>query len=390
MSGYPLIRIDELNPAAPSRSHVLPAMLGGAAAALTVDQILGLATVGDVQGLDDAFGDILAAIELKDDILQPQTAVASAATVDLAAIPSKSIRITGTNQILSFGAASQGLVKFIRFAASLTLTHGNDLLLPNGGANIVTEANDACLAISVVGTNSWVVTHYMRASGNPVRGGNLLRINRITSSTTFTPLASAKRLWVRGVGGGGGGGGVDGQTGAGTMRAVSAAGNGGAWFDFFVEQAELAGSYTVTIGAAGTGGVGGGGGNGGAGGQTSITDGTRTATAAGGSGGAGMVATEGNAAATQGARTNATLTGFVGIASSSDMATQCAIVGGWPASTSKPGGSPFGSGGSHGQPGTAASGYGAGGGSSTASASDTTNYVGGAGSPGYVEIWEFG
>lgn len=94
-----------------------------------------------------------------------ETDVASATTCNIAAstVLTLKVNITGTTTITSFGTAAKKL-RFIRFAAALTLTHnGTSLILP-GGANITTAAGDTCTAMSDTSGN-WRVYNYQRASG---------------------------------------------------------------------------------------------------------------------------------------------------------------------------------------------------------------------------------
>ena len=92
--------------------------------------------------------------------------VASAATANLSAT-SSNVRITGTTAITSFGTADSGILRFIRFAAALTLTHNATSLILPGAANITTAAGDTAIAISL-GSGNWVVVNYVRAAGLPV------------------------------------------------------------------------------------------------------------------------------------------------------------------------------------------------------------------------------
>jgi hypothetical protein len=98
------------------------------------------------------------------DVLQPFVDLASAATVNFGAQNSQNIRITGTVGITSFGTAAAGTVRNLRFAGALTLTHNaTSLILPNGGANVVTAAGDALTAVSL-GSGNWYVLNYQRAT----------------------------------------------------------------------------------------------------------------------------------------------------------------------------------------------------------------------------------
>jgi hypothetical protein len=93
--------------------------------------------------------------------------VASAATTDLGAVTSDKVRITGTTRITSFGTIAAGILKHIRFAGALTLTHNATSLILPGGANIATAADDRAIAVSL-GSGNWIVVAYIRASGLPV------------------------------------------------------------------------------------------------------------------------------------------------------------------------------------------------------------------------------
>ncbi len=68
--------------------------------------------------------------------------VASASTVDVGAQAGRSFAVTGTTTITSFGVANNGVLKSVRFAGILTLTHSSNLRLP-GSANVTTADGDA-------------------------------------------------------------------------------------------------------------------------------------------------------------------------------------------------------------------------------------------------------
>lgn len=218
--------------------------------------------------------------------------------------------------------------------------------------------------------------------GVAIGGKRLKAITRITASTTYNTPAGVTALLVKAVGAGGGGGGGDSTAGYG----VGGGGGGGAYGEVWV--ASPASSYAVGIGSAGGGG-GGSGASGSAGGDTTFgallnlgggsggggqTQGTTTAVAAGGA--AGTVTTGGD-------RSHDGFRGGDGIR----FAGSPRISGGGA-------NGPFGAGGGSivynntgsNQGGRSASGYGAGGGGAVAGNADQS---GGAGSPGYVEVWEF-
>ena len=96
-----------------------------------------------------------------------QADVASGATVDLGAETTDHVQITGATTITSFGTVATGVHKTVRFAAALTLTHNGTTLILPGGIDITTAANDVLECYSL-GTGSWIVTHYTRATGEAV------------------------------------------------------------------------------------------------------------------------------------------------------------------------------------------------------------------------------
>ncbi len=99
----------------------------------------------------------------------PWVDLASATTTDLGAQTTDNLRITGTTTITSFGTTANGVTRNLRFAAALTLTHNATSLILPGGANIITEAGDTAIAISL-GSGNWVVVNYMPASGYGLPG----------------------------------------------------------------------------------------------------------------------------------------------------------------------------------------------------------------------------
>ena len=99
----------------------------------------------------------------KDGITDDFTDVASASTVDLGAVASRNVRVTGTTTITAFGTVAAGTEKTVRFAAALTLTHHSTSLILPGGVSIVTVAGDVLRAISL-GSGNWVVVHYTPAT----------------------------------------------------------------------------------------------------------------------------------------------------------------------------------------------------------------------------------
>ena len=98
--------------------------------------------------------------------------VASATTTDLGSSTSNIVRITGTNNITSFGTTYKGPL-FVRFQDSLILSSTATLILPSG-LSIQTAAGDSCVVVpkATAGVpDGWQVVSYTRASGGSVVAG---------------------------------------------------------------------------------------------------------------------------------------------------------------------------------------------------------------------------
>ena len=93
--------------------------------------------------------------------------VASAATTPIGAALSANVTITGVVTITAFDTVIAGIVRFVKFAGVLTLTHnGTSLILP-GAANITTSAGDQAIFRSL-GSGNWECLSYefVSASGD--------------------------------------------------------------------------------------------------------------------------------------------------------------------------------------------------------------------------------
>lgn len=140
--------------------------------------------------------DLMTPLRVKQATMQAQANLASATTTNLGSLSSQVIRITGTTTITSFGTVDAGIRKTIVFAAALTLTNNaTSLILPNGGANIVTTANDSCEAISL-GSGNWRVVQYQYYS--PVSQRDALGVGYYTgSSASLTSYPLSELLFVQ-------------------------------------------------------------------------------------------------------------------------------------------------------------------------------------------------
>lgn len=124
------------------------------------------------------------------------TNIASAATVDLGAVPQSLINVTGTTTITSFGSASLlGTVKLVRFTGSLTLTYNATSLQIPGAANITTQAGDQALLVSLCCGN-WTVFAYSPVSGQAISNpavpvGSIIAYGGLTAPANYAFTSGA-------------------------------------------------------------------------------------------------------------------------------------------------------------------------------------------------------
>jgi hypothetical protein len=104
--------------------------------------------------------------------------IASATTTNIGAATGNFVHVTGTTTITGLGTITAGVVRIVRFAGILTLTHNATSLILPSGANITTAANDVAVFVSE-GSGNWRCVSYERASGAPLIGTSSL-------STTVT------------------------------------------------------------------------------------------------------------------------------------------------------------------------------------------------------------
>lgn len=117
--------------------------------------------------------------------------VASAATVDLSAVTTDDINITGTTTITAFTIASGRSVR-ARFNASLTLTN-NASIVTQSGANIITRAGDTCILVATA-ANTVSVQNYTRA--NPIALQSSVATTSGTSVDVTGIPADANRVTI--------------------------------------------------------------------------------------------------------------------------------------------------------------------------------------------------
>lgn len=104
--------------------------------------------------------------------------------------------ITGSNAITSIGTKGVGTLVLLRFAAALTLTHDNDNIELQTGANITTAAGDTVFAHEHA-SGKWRLTNYARADGTALVSstgvvkqvvGSATLAGSTTNSTSFVDV----------------------------------------------------------------------------------------------------------------------------------------------------------------------------------------------------------
>lgn len=96
------------------------------------------------------------------------TNVASSSTTNIATATGEFVQVTGTATITSFGAATPGTVRHVRFTGAGTITHNATTLILPGGANIIRADNDTAIFRSIAGDDGWICISYKRANGRAI------------------------------------------------------------------------------------------------------------------------------------------------------------------------------------------------------------------------------
>jgi hypothetical protein len=215
--------------------------------------------------------------------LPGEASIASATTTNLGSVAETRVLVTGTTTILSFGS-QPNLIKIVRFADALVLTHNATTMVLPGNANITTAAGDIAAFVSDASGN-WRCIWYQRAALGPRLAP---RVSTYSSSGSHAVHPNATHLWIYCVAGGGGGG--SGASGDNTANRGGGGGGGAggrasAWF----RTTDLATTLGVTVGVGGNGGTGvtgnTNGNNGNPGSASLVSSSSVTIVAAGGAGG---------------------------------------------------------------------------------------------------------
>jgi hypothetical protein len=119
--------------------------------------------------------------------------LASASTVNLGSVASQAVSITGTVSVTSFGTVKAGTVKLVKLPAGLTIVYNATSMILPGSADILAEANDSALMLSL-GSGNWQCLLYSRFSTPP--SGALPIANGGTGATTASAARDALGLKI--------------------------------------------------------------------------------------------------------------------------------------------------------------------------------------------------
>jgi hypothetical protein len=134
-----------------------------------------------------------------EDLVVGNSTIASAATVDLGAVRSQAITISGTTPVASFGtSAVTGVVKFVRLSGAVPFTNGANLVLP-GGQDIQGYSGDSFIA-SYEGSSVWRVLNYTRAAAQTHGDATDVSNSAVTESDLMSYTLPAGRLAHNGAG----------------------------------------------------------------------------------------------------------------------------------------------------------------------------------------------
>ena len=270
------------------------------------DNVSGIGTL-DTTGTVTGGADIVATTDVTvgEDLVEPDWVdLASATSTAIGGAAGRKVNITGTTTITSFDTVAAGIVRHVKFAGILTLTHnGTSLILP-GGANIATAAGDTATFVSE-GSGNWRCTAYLPASGEAViaTAPAVIQKQRFLASGTWNKPSSGTYALVECWGAGG----------SGAARAGNSPGGGGAGGAYHAKVfllSALGSSETVTIGSGGAAVTSSAGGNAGnVGGNTTFGS---HLTAYGGGGGGSQGGAGGGGGATSAGATGSTNAGGAG------------------------------------------------------------------------------
>lgn len=91
--------------------------------------------------------------------------IASASTTNIATATGLFVNIAGVTTITALGTATAGVVRMVKFAGILTLTHNSTSLILPGLANVTTAAGDHAIFISL-GSGNWRCLYFSALAGS--------------------------------------------------------------------------------------------------------------------------------------------------------------------------------------------------------------------------------
>jgi hypothetical protein len=143
-----------------------------------------------------------------DSLCTQSSNIASASTTDLSTATGVYVSITGNTTINSFGTCAAGVVRFLTFASTPTITYNaTSMIVPGGGTNLTAGAGDSATFVSL-GSGNWVCVGYSKLDSKPYRssqanitGGTL---DGVPVGSTTPSTVEATGLYIHATGGGAG------------------------------------------------------------------------------------------------------------------------------------------------------------------------------------------
>ncbi len=144
--------------------------------------------------LEDSLGAVLWTVDnfVATDAIATDSRVtlASATTVDLGSTGSRTVDITGTASIQSFGTTAQdGTWRYVRFLGAATLVYNATSMILPGGASVTAAAGDVATAICL-GAGNWQVLTYQRAPVPSATTNMLINPNFVINQRNYVSGAA--------------------------------------------------------------------------------------------------------------------------------------------------------------------------------------------------------
>jgi hypothetical protein len=195
-------------------------------------------------------------------VVGPLTNATAAATVDLGAVATHNVNITGAATISAFGSSASTAypIYYLTFVGVNTLTYNATSMILPGAADIATAAGDTAVA-QYLGSGNWKVWSYQRASGTavvavtPMCGAtNLLIKNNAGTPNTLIDYSADTAVMVNSSGGSKTVSSLSGTintTNVGVIDGIQAARVLSTWYNiYFLSNGTTNGAFTVAQGTA--------------------------------------------------------------------------------------------------------------------------------------------